>query len=337
LLDKKRRIKMRGTKFLGIGIISTACVLVLLLAVGMGIFPGKAQAANEEPYPAFVTFNEFPGGEVNNEMKIRDDNMDACGPEGYPVSGYSDGTYSYGDGEFEVTAWIRNPAPNRLAKNSFWVFISNKADCGGSESRRTVVLDFPTPQDPAEGDNVYKKAVKLWTALPVLFAVNNKSLPSLLKMEPGATLSGTGEPSATRFDSKLWFNFVVPGLTSDIDKDREFRLDGHGCGLIVFWLTFDFTIEAGHADGFPLNPVDTTLANKWRVTNTSRVTLGITENVSDSVKKGKGRVKEEWKPVELAQYEMPFQLTMVLLASGDSLAPGKYNTLPTLWGKIKAR
>ena len=103
-------------------------------------------------------------------------------------------------------------------------------------------------------------------------------------------------------------------------------------------LIFDFKILAERDTTtlplIPLNPVDANLANKWTVTNTSPiVTLGITEKVSGGKgKKGKG--KEEWQPVELAQYEMPFQLTMVL-AEG-SPAPKRYNTLSTLWGGIKA-
>ena len=65
---------MRGTEFSGIGVSSTACVLVLLLAVGMGMFPGKAQAAWER-HRAFVTFNEFPEGTAINGNGIHDDDI----------------------------------------------------------------------------------------------------------------------------------------------------------------------------------------------------------------------------------------------------------------------
>jgi hypothetical protein len=338
LLGKKRRIKMRGAKFFGIGVISTACVLVLLLAVGMGMFPGKAQAAWER-YSAFVTFNEFPGGEAINGSKIRDDDMDPMDPGERFTSGYSDGTYPY-DGEFEVTAWIRNPPPGqKLVSNSFRVFISNMTACEQypAGSHRTVVLDFSSVMSPSE-DNVYVEVVQYWEVRQVHFAVNNK-LPSILKMEPGDMLFGTdGYSGTTESDLKFWFNFVVPGLTLEflesIGVTRELKLDGHDCGLIVFSLRFDFKISAEYNETAPSNPVDTTLANKWTVTNTSPVTLEITEKVPGPVKKGKA--KEEWQKVSLAQYNMPLQLTMVL-ASGGSPAPKRYNTLSTLWGKIKAR
>ena len=338
-LDEKRRIKMRGAKFFGIGVISTACALVLLLAIGMGMFPGEAQAA-WECYPAFVTFNEFPGGAAIDENKIRDDDMDPMDPAERFTSGYSDGTYPY-DGEFEVTAWIRNPPPGqKLVSNSFWVFISNMTACGQypAGSHRTVVLDFSSEVSASE-DSVYVVAVQQWEVLQVHFAVNSK-LPSILKMEPGDTLSGTdGYSGTTESDLKLWFNFVVPGLTLEslesIGETRELKLDGHDCGLIVFSLRFDFTISAERDETLPLNPVDANLANKWTLTNnTSPVTLEITEKVPGPVKKGKA--KEEWQKVSLAQYDMPFQLTMVLASVGSS-APKRYNTLSTLWGKIKAR
>ena len=340
-LDEKRRIKMTGAKFFGIGVNSTACALLLLLAVGMGMFPGKAQAAWER-YSAFVTFNEFPGGAAISENKIRDDDMDAMDPGERFTSGYSDGTYPYpykGGEEFEVTAWIRNPPPaQKLVSNSFRVFISNVTACEPypAESHRTVVLDFTDRSKVlASEDNVYENAVAGWTELNVYFAVNNQ-LPSLLKMEPGDTLSCTdGYSGTTESDLKLWFNFVVPGLTPEsIGEIRELKLDGHDCGLIVFSLRFDFTISAERDTTLPLNPVDANLANKWTLTNNaSPVTLEITEKVPGPVKKGKA--KEEWQKVSLAEYYMPFQLTVVL-ASGGSSAPKRYNTLSTLWGKIKA-
>lgn len=315
---------MERTQFVRI---SMVCVLVLLLAAGMGMFPGKAQAAWER-YPAFVTFNSFPDGNAIGGSMILDDNMSPG--EGF-VSGYENGTYPYDD-KFEVTAWIKNLIVKKPSMYSFWVFIADRAalDPAVTESwqeyaaaHRTVVLDFTSPQDPAVGDNVYDEAVIGWTVpLHVPFAIHNK-LPSLLKMKKGDTLSAT--------EDEVWFGFVVPGLTKDsIDEERDIEVDNIGYGqLIVFWMRFDSEILAEYDGTTPPNPVNATLANKWILTNTSPLTLVINEKVMI-------RKKAVWRDVPLAQYDMPFQLTMILV-SENPLAPGKDNVLSTFWGQIKAK
>ena len=169
--------------------------------------------------------------------------------------------------------------------------------------------------------NVYSTAVQYWTVIQVPFAIHNK-LTSLLRMEPGNTLSGT---------DGIWFGFVVPGLTVvSIGETRELELDNIGYGqLIVFWMRFDFEILAGYDGTTPPNPIGANLANIWVITNTSSITLEINEKV----RKGK---KEEWRQIPLARYNMPFQITMVFSPDSSS-APRKHNNLSATWGKIKAK
>ena len=336
---------MKRARLLEIRETLVVCIWALVLVGGMALFPGKAEAV-WETYPAFVTFNEFPGGAFISGNKIYDDDMDAHasgltrGDVNF-TSGYKDGTYPY-DSEFEVTAWIRDvPVKGKKPIDSpFWVFIANKVDLNPDISpswedykanHRTVVLDFPNPSEIlAPEDNVYSEAVQYWTAIQVPFAIHSK-LTSLLKMEPGNTLSGA---------DGIWFGFVVPGLTAEsIGETRELELDNIGYGqLIVFWMRFDFEILAGYDETTPLNPIGVDLANKWVITNTSSITLEIKEKV----KKGK---KEEWRQIPLAKYNMPFQITMAFSPDSPS-APRKHNrkpkasvskanTLSATWGEIK--
>jgi len=325
---------MKSVRLLEIRETLVVCILALVLAGGMVLFAGKAEAV-WETYPAFVTFNEFPGGAFISGNKIYDDDMDAHasgltrGDENF-TSGYKDGTYPY-DSEFEVTAWIRDvPVKGKKPIDSpFWVFIANKVDLNPDISpsweaykanHRTVVLAFINPAEIlAPQDNVYSEAVQYWTVIQVPFAIHSK-LPSLLRMEPGNTLSGT---------DGIWFGFVEPGLTAEsIGETRELELDNIGYGqLIVFWMRFDSEIIASYDENTHPNPVGADLANKWVITNTSSITLEIKEKV----KKGK---KEAWRQIPLARYNMPFQITMVF-SPGSSSAPRKHNTLSATWGKIK--
>jgi hypothetical protein len=309
------------------------CIWALVLAGGMALFAGKTEAV-WETYPAFVTFNEFPGGAFISGNKIYDDDMDAHasgltrGDVNF-TSGYKDGTYPY-DSDFEVTAWIRDvPVKGKKPMDSpFWVFIANRVGLNPNISpswedyranHRTVVLDFTSLADVlAPADNVYSGAVQYWTAIQVSFAMHSK-LTSLLRMEPGNTLSGT---------DGIWFGFVVPGLTAEsIGETRELEPDSIYGQLIVFWMRFDSEIIASYDENTPPNPVGVNLANKWVITNTSSITLEIKEKV----RKGK---KEEWRQIPLARYNMPFQITMVF-SPDSSAAPKKHNNLAITWGGIK--
>ena len=158
---------MREAKFFGIEVISTSCVLILLLAVFMGIFPGKARAGWES-HSTFVTFNNLSNGNPIVGNRIHDDDMYTYDPDF--TSGYRDGTYPYtynGSEAFEVTAYVRNPPPGqKLVYNSFRVFISNMTACQQPYppgSHRTVVLDFTSGSPLSPEDNVYVEAVAGWT------------------------------------------------------------------------------------------------------------------------------------------------------------------------------
>lgn len=294
---------MKGTKFFGIGIALAVCVLALILAAEAGFISVAWAGKPPKPQPPKYGY-----------AKLQDGDGDVIKSDG---GQYIDKHIVGGEDQVEIQTYDTG---------AFYESCTFMGEVENQSTRKVNFLfDFlkDAVTKPGEGQAVYD--ILVWTD-----GTRNSRRGNLIVSKYCFNDGTVHAPVIVHEDGTGRVQFVIDpdwnGTSTNAvtqktvnafygnDTDVSYWVNDYG--HIIYSLYYD--------DGFDINSE----SGKWTFTAKSGG-----KGVRLCVGKLSGRKGGAHEIVTLATYNyLPFQLTV---STGPLLAPGKYNTLSTTWGKIK--